>query len=104
MIRKAFLMSLHPGSREEYIRRHSPIWEDLENTLENHGVTNYSIFFDSEKNCLFAYAEIESEELWRRIAETDSCQRWWKFMKDLMPTNDDNRPVSRDLEEVFHLD
>jgi L-rhamnose mutarotase len=53
---------------------------------------------------LFAYVELESEDQWRHIADTDTCQRWWRHMRDLMPTNQDNSPVSRDLREVFHLD
>ncbi|HEY5443940.1 MAG TPA: L-rhamnose mutarotase [Pyrinomonadaceae bacterium] len=53
---------------------------------------------------MFAYVEIESEELWKRIATTDACRRWWAHMKDLMLTNDDDSPVSTELVEVFHLD
>ena len=76
----------------------------IENQLKRHGVRNYSIFLDCETDRLFAYAEIESEELWRQIAQTEVCQRWWAHMKDLMLTNDDNSPVAITLDEVFHLD
>ena len=104
MIRKAFLMSVNGDAHEEYERRHQPIWSDLEATLRSHGVHNYSIFLEPETDRLFAYAEIESEEAWQAIAETDACKRWWAFMKDVMPSNADGSPVSRDLKEVFHLD
>lgn len=104
MIRKAFLMQVDAEAHEEYERRHNPIWEDLAEVLSRHGVSNYSIFLDSETSRLFGYAEIESEELWSAIAETDECKRWWAFMKDIMPTNADNSPVSVELREVFHLD
>jgi L-rhamnose mutarotase len=104
MIRKAFLMSVKPDAHEEYKRRHNPIWKELEDVLKNHGVSNYSIFLDPEADDLFGYAEIESEELWSQIAETEECRRWWSFMKDVMPTNADNSPISKDLDEVFHLD
>lgn len=104
MIRKAFTMSVNADAHEEYERRHKTIWKELEDVLKKHGVSNYSIFLDRENNRLFGYAEIESEELWARIAETEDCKRWWAFMKDVMPTNDDNSPVSNDLDEVFHLD
>ena len=77
MIRKAFLMTLKPGSRDEYERRHNPIWPELRDVLKMHGVHNYSIFLDPATDRLFAYAEIESEELWRGIAETEPCRRWW---------------------------
>jgi L-rhamnose mutarotase len=104
MIRKAFLMKLKPGQQEEYERRHNPIWPDLEETLNEHGVHSYSIFLDRRNDSLFACAEIESEELWRRIAKTEVCQRWWAHMKDLMLTNQDNSPVVVELAEVFRLD
>lgn len=104
MIRKAFVMSVNANSHGEYEQRHNPIWKELEEVLKNHGVSNYSIFLDRQTNRLFGYAEIESEELWSKIAETEECRGWWAFMKDVMPTNPDNSPVSNDLDEVFHLD
>ena len=104
MLRKAFLMKLKPGRREEYERRHNPVWAELEEVLRRHGVRNYSIFHEPGTERLFAYAEVESEELWLRIAETEACRRWWAYMKDLMLTNPDDSPVSENLEEVFHLD
>ena len=104
MIRKAFLMWVNPDAHAEYERRHRPIWDDLAAILKQHGVANYSIFLDEETSQLFGYAEIESEELWSSIAATDECRLWWAFMRDIMPSNHDNSPVSRELREVFHLD
>jgi L-rhamnose mutarotase len=104
MIRKSFVMSVHEGCEEEYEQRHSPIWPELEQTLKDHGVLNYSIFLDPETRLLFAYAEVESEERWTAIAETDVCRRWWASMQPLMPSNEDSRPESRELREVFHID
>jgi L-rhamnose mutarotase len=104
MIRKAFLMTLKPGHQDEYERRHNPIWPELQSVLRQHGVGAYSIFLDRNTDQLFAYAEIESEELWAKIAQTEVCQRWWAHMKNLMLTNDDNSPVAINLDEVFHLD
>jgi L-rhamnose mutarotase len=103
-MRKAFLMSVHPDQHAEYERRHRPIWAELEAILKGHGVSNYSIFLDEETSQLFGYAEIESEEKWAAIADTGECKRWWVFMRDIMPSNADNSPVSRELIEVFHLD
>src|SRR5262245_11201973 len=104
MKRKAFIMSVHPGMEEEYQRRHSPIWPELEAILKEHGVSNYSIFLDGETRQLFGYAEIEDEERWSAIAQTPVCKKWWKYMSEVMPSNPDDSPVSRELKEVFHLD
>ena len=104
MIRKAFVMSVDAGAEEEYERRHQPIWEELEAVLKAHGVHNYSIFLHPDTRQLFAYAEVEDEERWAAIASTEVCQRWWKHMGDIMPSNPDNSPVAADLREVFHID
>lgn len=104
MIRKAFRMSIHDGHGAEYERRHNPIWDELRETLVLHGVRDYSIFLDAETGDLFAYAEIESEERWQALASTEVCRRWWRSMRELMPSNPDDSPRARDLREVFHLD
>ena len=103
MIRKAFVMSVNPGCEEEYERRHRPIWHDLAAVLKAHGVHNYSIFLHPDTRQLFATVEIEDEARWASIAQTEVCQRWWKHMGDIMPSNPDHSPVSVELKEVFHL-
>jgi L-rhamnose mutarotase len=104
MIRKAFRMAVNPGAADESARRHHPIWKELEDTLLAHGVITYSIYLDAATHDLFGYVEIEDEERWAAIAGTDVCQRWWRHMRDVMPANADNSPVSRDLREVFHIE
>jgi L-rhamnose mutarotase len=104
MIRKAFRMSVHAGFEEEYTRRHQPIWRELEETLIAHGVRTYSIFVDERSRDLFGYVEVESESRWQAIADTEICRRWWQFMREVMPTDADGRPIARDLREVFHIE
>ena len=96
-------MSINADGQAEYVRRHNPIWPELETVLRRHGVRRYSIFLDAATNELFAYAEIESEEQGVAIADTDVCRRWWRSMRELMPSNPDDSPVARDLREVFRL-
>lgn len=104
MIRKAFLMHVHPHAHAEYEKRHRPIWDELAETLKSHGVSNYSIYLDASRHLLFGYAEIEDEARWNAIAATPICKKWWAHMKEVMPANPDNSPVSEPLREVFHLD
>jgi len=104
MIRKAFVMSVHPGQEAEYERRHHPIWQELAATLRINGVRNYSIFLDAGTRVLFGYAEVESEERWQAVAASDVCRRWWRYMADIMPTNPDSSPVGSEMREVFHLE
>jgi len=61
------------------------------------------LFRQSGTRQLFGYAEIENEEQWAYIGATEICQKWWKHMGNVMPSNPDHRPVSAPLREVFHL-
>ena len=97
MIRKAFKMSVHPGQQVEYARRHQPIWPELEETLRAHGVHTYSIFLDESTNGLFAWVEFESEARWNAAAQTDVCQRWWKHMREIMPSQAGGPGTERSL-------
>ena len=104
MIRKAFVMTVKAGCEAEYVKRHNPIWPELEATLKAHGVRSYTIFLHPESRQLFAYAEIEDEERWNAVAQTEVCQRWWAHMKDLMPYNPDGSPASAAVREIFHIE
>ncbi len=103
MIRKAFVMAVNAGAEQEYERRHRPIWPELESILLANGVRTYSIFLHAETRQLFAYVEFENETQWEAIARTEVCQRWWAYMRELMPTNTDNSPVTTEIREVFHI-
>ena len=85
------------------MRRHRPVWPELESVLLAHGVAIYSIFFHAETRQLFAYVEFEDQARWDAVASTDVCRRWWTHMRELMPSSHDDSPVSRELPEVFHI-
>ncbi len=97
-------MCVNPGQQAEYERRHNPIWQELQDTLLSHGVRSYSIYLDQDTGDLFGYVELDSEERWNAIASTPVCRRWWHHMRDVMPSNPDDSPVSKTLREVFHIE
>jgi L-rhamnose mutarotase len=97
-------MSVHGGQEAEYERRHRPIWQELEEALVAHGVRTYSIFIDEATRDLFGYVEVDDEARWDAVASTDVCRRWWRHMRDLMPSNADDSPVAQPLREVFHIE
>ena len=41
---------------------------------------------------------------WAAIAATPICRDWWAYMKNIMPSNPDNSPISEELKEMFHID
>ena len=104
MIRRAFRMSIHAGQAAEYERRHTPIWPELEATLLEHGVNTYTIFLDDASGDLFAYVEFDSQARWDAVANTEVCRRWWRHMREIMPSSADDSPESRPLREVFHIE
>ena len=106
MIRKAFLIKAREGMAEEYKKRHNPIWPELMQVLKDYGVSNYSIFLDSNTRSLFGYLEVSDESLYARISESEVMQHWWKEMTLFLESDDDNSLKAREviLEEVFHLE
>jgi len=101
---KGFKMKLYPGMEEEYKKRHNELWDEMKDMIHEHGGENYSIFLDRGTNMLFGYIEIEDEEKWKKGAETAINRKWWHYMADIMETNEDESPVSWDLNLMFHLD
>ncbi|EIW26228.1 L-rhamnose mutarotase [Pelosinus fermentans] len=102
MIRKACLMKVFANCHAEYKRRHDEIWPEMAQMLKEYGAHYYSIYLDPTSNTLFAYLEIEDEERWNKSAQTQICQKWWDYMKDVMETNPDNSPIVVNLQEVFY--
>lgn len=97
-------MSAHAGAEEECEKRHNPIRPGLEKVLQDHGLSNYSIFPHPETRQLFGDAAIEDEEQWASIGATEICLNRWKQNAGIMPSNPDHSPVSAPRREVFHLD
>ncbi len=104
MKRLAFKMYLSEGQKEEYQKRHNEIWPELKKLLEEAGVSEYSIFLDEETNTLFAFQKVAGDGGSQNLGQTEIVQRWWKYMSDIMLTNDDNSPVSVELPEVFYME
>ena len=104
MKRIAFKMYLNPGQKEEYKRRHDEIWPELKKLLKDAGISEYSIFIDEETNTLFAFQKQDGDASSQDLGQTEIVQKWWKFMADIMKTNPDNSPVTRELEEVFYME
>ena len=100
---KGFKMRVYHNCHEEYERRHNLLWPEMKEMIHNYGGRNYTIFLDKDTDTLFGYLEVEDEELWAKSADDPVCRKWWDYMADIMQTNEDNSPVSSELECVFHL-
>jgi len=100
-MRLSFRLKLNPGCKEEYLRRHNPVWLKLEEVFKDYGVKRYSIFLDDKTNDLFASLEVESEEQWKQSAQSEVVQKWRKFMQPLLESNDDGTPKVTYLMETY---
>jgi L-rhamnose mutarotase len=104
MERFAFTMKLKPGMKEEYRKRHNEIWPELVQLLRDAGVSDYSIFLDEDTNTLFAVQKLSGDSGSQDLGKEPIVRKWWDYMADLMETNPDNSPVTKPIEEVFHMD
>jgi L-rhamnose mutarotase len=103
MQRIAFKMKLNEGQKAEYKIRHDKIWPELKRLLKESGVSEYSIFLDDETNILFAFQKVTGDGGSQDLGETEIVKKWWNFMADIMEVNEDNSPVTIELEEVFYF-
>lgn len=103
-MRIAFKMKLKPGCDTEYRRRHEQLWPELRDLLRNTGISNYTIFHDPETNILFAVQELNGDHTSQDLGNHHIIKRWWAYMADIMETLPDNSPVTKPLDQVFHID
>lgn len=104
MKRIAFKMKLKPGFKEEYKRRHDNLWPEVKSLLNDNGISDYSIFFDEETDCLFAVEKIDEKNMLKDLRQSPVIQKWWEHLADIMEVNADNSPIITNMEMVFHLD
>ena len=103
MERLAFKMQLHQGFEAEYKKRHDEIWPELQSLLKGNGISEYSIFLDETTNALFGFLKAEDPTVFDNLPQNPVMQKWWKYMADIMQTNEDFSPVSIPLKEVFFM-
>ena len=99
----AFRMTLKPGQRDEYERRHRDLWPELAEALRNAGIRDYWIFLDEPSGHLFATLKREPGHTMDALPDLPIMRKWWDNMADLMDTNPDRSPVQTALVPVFHL-
>jgi len=78
--RHALVVGVRPDRREEYLELHRHVWPQVEQTLREAKVTNYSIFIVGDT--LFAYYEYVGSDYaadMARLAADPESQRWWRL-------------------------
>ena len=105
--RFAFVVGLVPELRDEYLQLHAAVWPQVEQTLVDCNVRNYSIF--AFGNTLFAYYEYIGEDHdadMARIGEDPVTRQWWTHTDPcqirIAPERIDGA-LWQPLDEVWHL-
>lgn len=104
MRRHAFTMQLKPGFEAEYKKRHDEIWPELAELLSATGIQDYTIFLDERTLTLFTVQKLVDDFDPTYLPHHPIVKKWWAYMADIMETHEDNSPVTKSLQEVFHLD
>lgn len=104
MEKYAWKARLFEGKRDEYIRRHDEIWQDMKDVLHDAGIVNYSIWLCG--NELFGYYECKKGIAFAAKTQNESpvVARWNEYMSDVMIMEPD--PVTGAqpmLEQVFEF-
>lgn len=93
------------GKKEEYIRRHKEIWQEMKIVLKQAGICNYSIWIDC--NDVFGYYECKFgvDFAAKTQNESEIVLKWNEYMKDVMVMGRDEKTGAQPkADEVFYLE
>ena len=92
------------GKKDEYVKRHNEIWQEMKDVLKKAGIRNYSIWICG--NELFGYYECERGVAYagQVQAESEVVNKWNEYMQDVMIMPVDERTGAQPLlEQVFEF-
>ncbi|MCC9196519.1 L-rhamnose mutarotase [Arthrobacter sp. zg-Y820] len=106
MQRVCFTLQVRPECMDEYRKRHSEVWPEMQQALRETGWHNYSLFLKPD-GMLIGY--LETEDFAAAQAAMDKREinaTWQASMGDLFAPLDGRRPDEAmvAIPEVFHLD
>lgn len=105
--RHAFIVGVRPERREEYLRLHRNVWPQVEQTLRDAHITNYSIFIVGD--LLFAYYEYTGDDHaadLAGVAQDPVTREWWTHTDPCQIRVVEEREAGalwQPLEEIWHL-
>jgi L-rhamnose mutarotase len=105
MERYAWKARILPGKKEEYVRRHDEIWQEMLDVLKSAGIKNYTIWNVGDE--LFGYYECEKGIEYASKVQSNSpvVAKWDEYMKDVMVMDKDPITGAQPLlEQVFFME
>lgn len=104
MEKYAWKAKILDGKREEYIRRHNEIWQEMKDVLNKAAIVNYTVWICG--NDLFGYYECEKgiEHAAKTQAESPIVAKWNEYMSDIIIMDIDPITGAQPLlEKVFEF-
>lgn len=102
MEKYAWRAKLLAGKKDEYVRWHNEIWDEMKEVLHRAGIVNYSIWVEGDN--LFGYYECTKGIAYAAKVQSESevVKRWNEYMKDVMMMDVDKETGAQPhLEQVF---
>ena len=104
MEKYAWKAKILDGKREEYIRRHNEIWQEMKDVLNKAAIVNYTVWICG--NDLFGYYECEKgiKHAAKTQAESPIVAKWNEYMSDIIIMDIDPITGAQPLlEKVFEF-
>ncbi len=98
---------LVPKKRERYLRLHRDVWPQVEATITECGIRNFTIFVLGDVIVgYYEYVGDDYEADQARMAEDETSQRWWAQTApcQLPFEPGSSEPNWQQFDEVWHLD
>ena len=98
---------LVPEKREEYLRLHADVWPQVEATITECGIRNFTIFVLGDVIVgYYEYAGEDYEADQARMAEDPKTQEWWSYTAPCQLPFEPNssEPNWQQFDEAWHLD
>ena len=95
---------LKPEKVDEYVRLHAAVWPEVQKTIRECNLSNYSIHIMG--NTVVSYFEYAGDDFAADMARMESdpvTLEWWKHTKPCFEGHGDG-VYYEDMEEIFYLE
>lgn len=101
------VIKVKPECIADYKKYHANIWPEVNKTIKDCNIENYSIYLKDDY--LFAYMEYVGEDFeadMKKMADDPMTQKWWSVVMAFQSPLETRKKGEwwADMEEVYHID
>lgn len=101
LYRRAWTMELVEGAERQYEEAHAAIWPALVQQMTADGIKHFVLYRCG--STVFAYQERSTPFPPADAIPSEITKMWWNSMSKLMVTDEHNKPIRKQLREIFSL-